>query len=96
MQPGLSKLPCEFYDEAPNSAPSCQGSAFIWTAFTHAATMSLQHWFIVKGARTSFTVLKLGCVSPFSEFTAHLKKICWLQGEKWDAEPLLIEVAYTW
>lgn len=43
MQPGLSKLPCEFYDEAQNSEPSCQGSAFIWTAFTHAATMSLQH-----------------------------------------------------
>ena len=74
MQTGLSKLLCEFYDEAQNSEPSCQGWAFIWTPFTYAAVMSLQHWFIVRGARTSLTELKLGCISPFSDFTTNLKK----------------------
>jgi len=43
MQTGLSKLPCEFYDEAQNCEPSRQGWAFIWTPFTYAAAMPLQH-----------------------------------------------------
>lgn len=43
MQTGLSKLPCESYDEAQNCEPSRQGWAFIWTPFTYAAAMPLQH-----------------------------------------------------
>lgn len=67
-------MPLESYDEAQNSETSCQVLAFIRTAFIHAAMTSLQNWFTVKGSRTSLTILKLGHVSPFSEFTENLKK----------------------
>lgn len=65
----------ESYHELQNSEPQCQGSAFIWTTFSHVATKPLCHWLSVRGARTSFTTLTLGHVTHFLSLKIH-----WLQG----------------